>query len=59
MTITNEREEAIRSLRNQIEHANQRCDTAYANFDIEAYEGACNSLERLGAQLRALEEKNN
>lgn len=46
--------EEIASLKSQIARANQRCDEAWANWDIDAYEGAISTGNRLYAKLREL-----
>ena len=43
----NENEKLVEAL----DAANDRADKAYANWDIEAYEGACRAAERIYAMM--------
>ena len=44
----------IRDFESQIDRANQRCDEAWEHYDLDAYEGACNTGNRLYALLQEL-----
>lgn len=49
--------ENIASLERQIDAANKRADEAYENFDIDGYEGACKTGNRLHSELQELKIK--
>lgn len=47
-------DDIIKALKNQIEAANQRCDAAWNNYDLDAYEGAVETGNRLYVRLKEL-----
>lgn len=50
-----EREEEIKSIKAELVLVDKRRIIAYANMDIDAYEGACRAERRLRARLVELE----